>query len=318
MGDGRRGANPGPPPTLQGGVELADVAPEALLVGTDLAFGTPLPSEEAAGQAFATDPEVSDVLVRTAYSATNGRRLAQVLVLSLVGAELFDEEVLAGFEAGVVAALAGADPAPREVAGRTLLAAEGEHGTVVAFREGDALAVVRSTVADDALAVTTRQIEARLRGEVGTAEPRTPLVALRADAVFVPVPTIAFTPFSAPEDEPPPEPPALPGAIAFEGRYGVVAGERRTVVWGIAVDLGAYPTAEALQPAMTELAAARAGGSAPEQVELVDRVVLRALAPVGERSAHVFRHQGVVVLVEGEDPAQLDAVTTAWITALAG
>ena len=36
----------------------------------------------------------------------------------------------------------------------------------------------------------------------------------------------------------------------------------------------------------------------------------------GRGAASAFRHQGLVLVVEGADPAQLDAVVTAWITAL--
>ena len=67
---------------------------------------------------------------------------------------------------------------------------------------------------------------------------------------------------------------------------------------------------------MADLVGGRAGGQPVEQVELLGRLVARASAPVGERSAQAFRHQALVLVVEGNDPAQLDAVTTAWITAL--
>jgi hypothetical protein len=36
----------------------------------------------------------------------------------------------------------------------------------------------------------------------------------------------------------------------------------------------------------------------------------------GAPSTQVFRHQGLVLLVEGDRPDQVDAVTTAWIAAL--
>jgi hypothetical protein len=316
IADGRSGANPGPLPTLSGGVELQQVDPATLLVGADLAFGSPLPSDQAAADAFANDPEVRGVLLRRAYEAPTARRLADVLVLTLDGAQLFDEGVLSAFQDTVVETLAGGDVTSLELVGRRTLHATGSVANVVAFREGNALVIVSSAQDADAVLVVTRQLEARARGELGTGEPRTPLVATPAEAAFLPVPTIAFTPFSPPEDEPPPAPPALPGAAGVQGRYGVVAGERRTTVWAIAVDVGAYPTAEALDPAMRELVAARAAGVAPEAVEVLGRAVLVAGGPVGEPSAQAFRHQGLVVLVEGVDPAQVDAVTTAWIAAL--
>jgi hypothetical protein len=101
-----------------------------------------------------------------------------------------------------------------------------------------------------------------------------------------------------------------------QGRYGVVAGERRTTVWAFTVDPGAYPSAEVLEPAMAALASARAGGAAPEAIEVVDRVVQRATGAEGSPSARAFRHGALVLLVEGTDPAQIDAVVSAWIAAL--
>jgi hypothetical protein len=110
--------------------------------------------------------------------------------------------------------------------------------------------------------------------------------------------------------------PTFPGAVGVEGRYGVVAGERRTVVWAFALDLTTYPSAEALAPALPALVSARAEGEAPQAVEVIDRVVLSVANADGTRSASVFRHQGLVLLVEGDRAAQVDAVVTAWIRAL--
>lgn len=312
----RQSGDPGPVPTVVGGVTLQDVDPATLLVGTELSFGTPLPSEQAAADAFTEQPEVSTATVRRVYDTPTGRRLGNELVLSLDGTELFDEAALSAFQDALVESLSGGRVQSLRLVGRRTLHATGELSNVVAFREGDTLVIASSPSDADGVAIVTRQLEAMARGEVGTGEARTPLVPTPPEAAFVPVPTIAFAPFSAPEDEEPPAPPALQGMAGVQGRYGVVAGERRTVVWSIAVDTGAHPTAEALQPAMSDLAASRADGVAAEAVELIDRVVLVSTNAVGEPSAHVFRHQGLVILVEGGDPAQLDAVTTAWIDAL--
>lgn len=317
VGDDRQGANRGPLPTIAGGVDLDEVDPVSLLVGADLAFGSPLPSEATAADQFTNEAEVRAVTVRRVFEVPTARQLGEVLVLSLDGAELFDEGVLRAFQDALVEALSGGEVGSLELVGRRTLHASGDLASVVAFREGSALVIVSSAVDADAVLVVTRQLEARVRGEVGTAELRTPLLPTPAEAAFLPVATIAFTPFSPPEDEPAPEAPALPAATGLQGRYGVVAGERRTTVWGISVDTSTYPTAEALEPAMRDLVAARAGGIAPEPVELIDRVVLVSTAPAGEASAQAFRHRGLVILVEGTDPAQLDAVTSAWIAALA-
>jgi hypothetical protein len=247
----------------------------------------------------------------------DGHRLANALVLALNGAELFDDKALAAFEAAAVEGMGGAPTAPVEVAGRAVLRSAGADRVALGFREGNLLAIVSGPVDADVTLVVTRQLEALARGEVGTVEAFTPLVALEPNAAFVPVDAVTFEPIPPAGEEPSsPEVPDLAGATAVEGRYGVVAGERRTVVWAIAVDRGQYPSAEALAPALPGLASARAAGAPPQPVEVIDRVVLVSTNEDGSPSARVFRHQGLVLVVEGNRADQLDAVVTAWIVAL--
>ncbi len=314
--DGPRAEDEAPPATLTGGIVLDELNPATVLVGDSLAFGTPLPSRQAAADAFTADPEVATVTIRAVYDRADARALGEVVVLSMVGAELFDEEALAAFEVAIVRSLAGGAGTELSIAGRPVRRATAGAGGVVSFREGNLLVVVSAPTDGDAVLIATRQIEARSRGEVGSAAPFTPLPATPVGDAFVPEPTLSFTPFPPPEDEAPPDPPPLAGAAA-QGRYGVVAGERRSLVWALTVDPATFPSAEALEPAMRDLAAARAAGTVAEVVEVVDRVVLASTNQDGRRSSRVFRHEGLVLVVEGSDPAQLDAVTTAWITALA-
>lgn len=319
VGDARGGPNPGVVPTLVGGVDLGSLDPTTVLVGAELTFGAPLPSEQAATDAYLADAEVSAAVARRVFVAADGRHLADVAVLVLNGAELFDESVLAAFVAGAVSAAGGGPATEVPVAGQTVLRAADPAGGIVAagFREANLLVIVTGPSGPDVDLTVTRQLEARARGEIGDATPVTPLVALPVGAAFVPVPTVGFAPIPPPEEEPSPEVPGLAGATEVEGRYGVVAGERRALVWAFAVDPGAYPSAEALDPALQGLAAARAGGTAPAMSEVGGRIVYAASNEPGTRSAQVFRHGGLVLLVEGNDVAQLDAVTTAWIAALA-
>ena len=316
LGTRTDGPNPGALPTIPGGVELAPVDPSSVLVGAELAFGTPLPSEQAAADALAAGPEVASVLVRRAYSVVDGRHLADVLAVTLDGAELFDEAALAAFERGLVGAFGSGEVTTVPVAGREVLRAATDRSVTLGRRDGDLLTLATGPEAEVTL-VVTRQLEAAARGEIGSVVPATPLVPVPAEAAFVPVPTVAFAPIPPPEEEPVgPEAPALAGATGVQGRYGVVAGERRTVVWAFTLDPAAYPTAEALDPALGPLVASRTGGAPVEPAEVVDRVVLAADGAEGLPSARAFRHKGLVLLVEGDRPDQLDAVVTAWITAL--
>ena len=50
---------------------------------------------------------------------------------------------------------------------------------------------------------------------------------------------------------------------------------------------------------------------------MLGRVVLGADGPEGSPSVRAFRHEGLALVVEGQVPAQLDAVITAWLTELA-
>lgn len=315
--DGRAGPNPGVLPTLPGGLALEATDPAAALTGTDLAYGTPRPSEQATADALLDAPEVAAVLARRVLLVSEARHLADVVAITLVGREVFDEAALAAFQEGLVAGLVGAEVDREALAGRPVLVGEGAERAAVAWAEGDLLAVVLAPRAQDARTVAARQLEARSRGEVGSTDPATPMAALPADAAFVEVPTVAFAPIPPPEEEPDgPDVPGLAGARAVEGRYGVTAGERRSVVWAFALDPAAHPTAESVEPLLGPLVSGRAGGAPATATEVIDRVVVAATAPPGQRSAQAFRHQGLVLLVEGERPDQLEAVVTAWITAL--
>lgn len=313
---GDDGPSPGVLPTLAGGLELASVDPVQVLTGEGLAYGQPLPSQQIAADAFLEDPEVASVTARRIYSLRNGRLLGDALVLALDGTELFDQGVLDTFASGVVASLGDDGSAEAEIAGRTTIQSRGDAGTTIAYLEGNLLVVVRTAAEADAGIVVERQLRSLAAGIPGAPDPRTPLVALPPEAAFVTVPTVTFQPFPPTEEETPPEPPPMAGATAVQGRYGVVAGERRTTVWAYRVDPQTYPWAEPLEAALAELAASRTVGAPVEAAEVLGRVVQRSDGAEGATSARAFRHGGLALLVEGSDPAQLDAVVSAWIAAL--
>jgi hypothetical protein len=310
------GPNPVVLPTLAGGLELASVDPVQVLTGDGLAYGQSLPSQQTAADAFLEDPEVASVTSRRIFSLRDGRLLGDALVLTLDGTELFDQGVLDAFVRGVVASLGDDDQTEVEIAGRTTIQSRGAAGTTIAFVEGNQLVVVRGADAD-ARIVVERQLKALSAGIAGAPDPRTPLVPLPVDAAFVKVPTVTFQPIPPPGEETPPEPPPLAGATAVQGRYGVVAGERRTTVWAYTVDPQTYPWAEPLEGALAGLVSARTAGAPVESAEVLGRVVQRSDGVDGSVSARAFRHGGLALLVEGTDPAQLDAVVSAWIAALA-
>ena len=305
-------------PTLAGGLELTAVDPTQVLTGQGLSYGQPLPSEQAAADAFLEVPEVSAVTARRVYSLANGRRLGDALVLTLDGAELFDEGVLDAFSrvssrrSAVTSCLTSTSPGTRRSR------AGDETGTAIGYLEGNLLVIVRAGGENDAHVVVERQLSALAAGIVGAPDPQTPMVALPVDAAFVDVPTVDFQPIPPPEEEPPPEAPAFAGATSVQGRYGVVAGERRSTVWAYTVDPQTYPWAEPLEAALPGLVSSRTDGAPATGVEVLGRVVQRSDGAEGATSARAFRHGALALLVEGTDPAQLDAVVSAWIAALNG
>lgn len=312
-----QGPRTAPPQTLAGGVDLEEVDPLRLLVGEGLAYGEPLPSEQAAADAYLEDPEVASVIVRRLHSRVNGRPLGRALVLTLDGSELFDESVLDAFAAAAVGSLGDGTVEEVTVAGLPVRRSTGDGVTAMGYRQGDQLMLVSGPSANDVGIVVDRQLTAIAQGAVGDPAPFTPLVRVPVGSAFVEVPTVEFQAIPPPEEEPAPEPPGLPGATAVEGRYGVVAGERRTTVWAYALGAGAYPSAESVTPALSILVSARAGGAPAEATEVLGRIVLAADGAEGSPSVRAFRHQGVVLVVEGQVPAQLDAVISAWLTELA-
>ena len=303
-------------PTLAGGVDLALVQPANLLVGTSLAFGTPLPSEAAAADAFSDEPEVAAALSRRVYSSLDGRFLGLVAVFTLDGHEVFDRAVLSAFIRGVVASLGDGTTVDVVVAGHTTFESRGGEGLVKGFLEGNQLVVVQGSDDREVEVVVERQLAALAAKVVGSLEPATPLLPSPIEGAFVSVPTVTFEAIPPPDEEPAPAPPELPGASAVEGRYGVVAGERRTTVWAFQLDPRSYPTVESLTPALAALVSARAGGAPTVGVEVIDRVIQRAAETAEAPSVAAFVDHGIAVLVQGDDQEQVDAVVSDWIVAL--
>lgn len=318
VSDRRADPNRGVVPTIPSGVELGSLDPANVLTGADLAFGAPLPSEQAAADAFTEQPEFVSALARRVFDRADGRRLADVLVLVIDGSAIFDEDALTALVHAAVGAIGRGVARAERIGAQDAVRATASDGTHVGvgFLSADVLTVVSGSSDVDVTLTVTRQIEARARGEIGSPTPTTPLVPVEPDSVFVAVPTVHFEEIPGPEDEAVPEPPAMAGASAVTGRYGVVAGERRTTVWVLTVSRSAHPWAESLEPVMEALAMARANGSAPTPTEIGGRMVYQSANAPGTRSAHVFRHHALVLLVEGDQADQVDAVATAWIAEL--
>jgi hypothetical protein len=304
-----------PPPTLVGGVALDPVDPGSLVVGHDLSFGTALPSTDAALAVLTETAEVMSVMSRRVYDTPSAEPRADLAVLTLDGEAFYDEAAVDGWVAAFVGRLVDAEPVPGEIGDVAVVRAGAGPRAALGFRRGDALVVVEGTEAH-AEWVGTVMLQGLAAGEEPRPWPATPLLALPVDGAFAAVPGVGFPPFPPDDPEPAPAPPPFPGTTAVEGRIGVVGGERRATVWSIATDPNTHPTAESLIADIDALVSGRAGGAAASRDEVSGRIVTGADGPAGTRSARAFLHGRLVVLVEGADAAQVDAIVTAWVTAL--
>ena len=155
-----------PPPTLAGGVELVAVDPPRLLAGEGLAYGQPLPSQQAAADAYLEDPEVAAVVARPRLQPCRRpppRRRARCSTLN--GAEIFDETVLDAFVSGAVGALGDGTTEVVTIADRPVLRSTGPDGIVLGYREGNQLMLVRGANDKDVATIVERQLQAlRRRG----------------------------------------------------------------------------------------------------------------------------------------------------------
>jgi hypothetical protein len=296
--------------TTDATLALAEADPTSLLVAEGIRFGTAPAPLLAALDAYRDDVAVLDADGAIAWDATSVLRVAEVVVLALDPGAFTDESLLDVY----VDRLRNA-------------AAEGAR-RVESFQRGNLLALLTGLDAARLADLAARMQAAVDAGQTGTDERFTPLRELATGAVFVPLTTARFDPYpvggepvqpSTPTTHAPPEPPPPPilpgiGEVAIELRQVVVAGEVRALAWALAVPLRLRPSAELLEPAIPPAVAGRAGE--PTTSFVVDRSVWTA-DPTDERSAvRAFRHGNVVVMVEGADPVQLDALVGAWITAL--
>jgi hypothetical protein len=318
---GRPASGPSvPPPALVGGLDLEPVDPAAVLVGDGLAYGSTLPSVVAALDTHRDEAEVSDALVRDVRDAATAEVLVRVTVLRLDGGAFFDEVALAGYVDGLLAAATDTAvpetaPEPVPIAGTEVRRAASRERSAAAWQLGDLLVVVEGA-AERVDEVLVRSLAAVAEGRVGTVDPITPLPPPAEGSPLVSVPSVEFVPFPPVEEEPEPEPPVLAGGLVIDGRIGVVGGERRATVWVVATDTAAFSTVEVLELATAGMVQGRAGGAAVRTTEVLGRVVLAADGSDGAPSARAFRQGRTVLLVEGADPGQLDAVVSAWLAVL--
>jgi hypothetical protein len=306
------------PPLIKSELDVQRVAPESVLVATGFAFGAARPSVQAALDVYRPDKAVLGAAVRLVTDTASLAPAADMTVLALDPTVFHDREVFEGYLRGFIQGI-GASVTAADVAGvRTLRAGPAADGSLLRAYLHENLLIVARGRDDDALArLVAAQLTAIAAGQVGTADLATPMRVVQPGELFVNVPTVGFVAY--PATETPPPAPVLSGAsgavTGIETRLVAVAGERRGTTWVIGTSAGAFPTAESLTPAIDALATARYG-SAPTSSEVGGRVVVSAGPGPGGEMLRVFRYQDVVVVIEGIESDQLDAIVSAWSAAL--
>ncbi len=298
-------------------LDVERLEPATVLVADGIAFGTALPNDQRALETYVADPAVLDGVARIAYDSASAALIGDVTVLSIEPGAFHDEEVLDAFVVGVVEATGGR-AISEDVDGRPTLRATGTDGTSVrALAHENLLVLVQG--ADD---IAVRRVVAGMgaavtAGRSGDGVLHTPILTLAAGELFIPVSTVGFEPYPDGEEVPPA--PALPGpagAVAgAEARLAIVAGERRGTTWVIAASTAVFLEAEALEPAVVELVQARLR-SEVATVQVGRRVVHGAGPDRAGAVIRAFRHHNLVVVIQGREIDQVDAIVSAWSDAI--
>jgi hypothetical protein len=305
------------PPLIKSELDVQRIEPEAVLVADGYAFGAARPSVKAALDVYGPDAAVLSGVVRLVTDTTSLLPAGDMTVLALDPAVFHDREVFEGYLRGFIEGI-GATVTSTDIDGVPVLrAGPAVDGSLVRAYLHENLLIVARGRNDDVLArLVTSQLAAVKAGKPGSSDLITPMRVVPPAQLFVSVPTVGFAAYPSPE-VPPPAPVLsnAPGAVsAIETRIVAVAGERRATTWVIGTSAGHFPTAESLTPSIDALAAARYG-TAAKTAEVAGRVVVSAQSPSGT-ALRVFRFQDVVVVIEGIEADQLDAIVSAWSFAL--
>lgn len=293
-------------PSTSTTTETPRLDPNSALVARGYLFGSAPPSLAATRDVYRADDLVLGSEVAVAWHASRVQRIADVIVLSLDEPALVDDEVVRAY----VKAFEGA------------LARAGQRS--VSFLHGNLLVVL---VGPDSRAVTALRsaMQAAIKsGGKGGATRTTPMRRVATTSVFVELPDAVFEPYPVPTDttvegtpttEDPGEPPPPPtidasGAVgSVELRRVLVGSEARALAWALAIRTDVVRSAEQLESLVERSVRSRVRADVTTRA-VSDRVVWVA---AGIRA---FRAHNIVVIVEGADEVQLDALVASWLRVL--
>jgi hypothetical protein len=279
------------------------VDPNSVLVARGYLFGSAPPSLAATRDVYRADDLVLGSEVAVAWHASRVQRIADVIVLSLDGPALVDDQVVQAY----VDAFEGA------------LARTGSRS--VSFLHRNLLVVL---VGPDRAAVTALRdamTTAIAAGAEGGPTRHTPMRRVAPGSVFVELPNAIFEPYPTPSDttvegtpttEEPGDPPAAPtlddanAVSSVELRRVLVGNEARALAWALGTRTDVVRSAEELEILLERSVRSRVRADVTTRA-VSDRSVWVATGIRG------FRVHNVVVIVEGADEVQLDSLVASWL-----
>ncbi len=301
-------------------LELGDRDPTSLLSAEGFVFGDPGPESVLAADGVGSDPLVQRALARTVYELDTGEPAATLLAVVLAPGVFTSDAAVNGFVGGLATGVLDTNDQPTlvPVGAADGFAASSGQMSVVAFRIDNVVVMIEAASLTTAAAVGEAVAAAASTGVEVDATTGTPFTEVDPFSVFAPLAGFDFAAFPTDEEkvdlpfEPLPVP-TLAGLAGFPvGELVVIGNEIRGAAWAVPVSGASYESGEDLIEPMRNLAATRSGGGTVEQV-IAGRTVYAGDAV---ESIRVFRHENLVLVVDGFDRVNADAFVAAWARSL--
>jgi hypothetical protein len=221
-----------------------------------------------------------------------------------------------GLASGSAESVDGAEQV--DLGGVDAFAASTNAQAFVTFRLDNVIVLVTAPTSDGARTLAATMAEAALSGSGGGGSTVTPFGEVPPSSAFVDLNGFGFIVFPNDEEktdlayEPLPVPLVDGLAGLPEARLVVIGNEIRGAAWVLPTARTSYASAEDLVEPMRLLAAARSGGEVTEEV-VNGRTVF---AGDTAASVRVVREENLVLVVDGIDPVNADAIVAEWLGSL--
>ncbi len=308
------------PAPIRPAIVLGTRDPASVLAGAGLVFGTAGGAAVLSVQGYETDPLVQQAVVRDVYAADTGEPVGSVVVLTLAPGVFTSTAAVDGYVRGLASGAAESVGGAQEIAlgGVDGFFASTESQAFVTFRLDDVVALVSAPTGGGAQTLAATIAQGALSGAGGAVSTVTPFAEVPASSAFVDLEGFEFDLFPGDDEkgdlayEPQPAP-LLDGLLGLpEARLVVIGNEIRGAAWVLPAARASYASAEELVEPMRLLAAERSGGEVTEEV-VAGRTVFAGDAGA---SVRVAVDENLVLVVDGIDPVNADAILAEWLGSL--